>query len=297
MLIEWCMTSRRNRPRPSNGNNHMSQLPLLREAFAILKRNPVLWSAALIGLSIDFIASWIFVLAPTEFAILRTFLAFLLAAFTSGALISLVNALIDQQPVTLRDGLLAGLRYVWRLLALNLLLFVPVWILILFFSGSITAIFLSGLGQPGGIQATDVLTVLPSLFGLAGVVVGMNVLMSLIGIGADRSIVLAGEPVISALKSGWRLLAGNVRDYLSVGLLLLGVTVGVGLAFVFLLGPLLNSLAGGLTQPGAETTPTPAALFSPANVIFLLISLVVNSFFTAFASSVWTLAYRQWRGE
>ena len=275
----------------------MNRMSLLREAFAILKRNPVLWSVALIGLSIDFVASWIFVLAPPEAGILRSFLAFVLAAFTSGALISLTNALIDQQSVTLVDGLLAGLRYVWRLLALNVILFVPVWILIFFFSGSILTVFLSGLGQPGGIQATDVLSILPSLFGVAGLVVVMTLFMNLIGVGAERAIVLEDEPIIPALKSGWQLLLGHARDYLSIGLMLLSVVTGLGLAFAFVLGPLLSSLAGGLSQSGDAATPTPATLFSPANVIFLLISLVVNSIFTVFASSVWTLTYRKWQGK
>ncbi len=275
----------------------MTQLPLLRETWAILKRNPVLWSIALIGLSIDFITSWVVVLLPTEAAALRALLAFILAAFTSGALISLTSTLIDQQPVTLIDGLLAGARRVWQLLALNLILYVPVWILIVFLSGSVTAVFLSGLGQPGGIQATDVLGILSSLIGAAGLVIVLTVFMNLIGVGAERAIVLADEPIMAALKSGWQLLVSHARDYFSIGLLLLGVVLAVGLAFAFVLGPLLGSLAGGLSQSGEAATPAPIALFSPANIIFLLISLVVNSTVTAFASAVWTLAYRRWQGE
>ncbi len=274
----------------------MTQLPLLRETWTILKRNPVLWSIALIGLSIDFITSWVVVLLPTEAAALRALLAFILAAFTSGALIRLTSTLIDQQPVTLGDGLRAGLQRVWQLLALNLILYVPVWILIVFLSGSVTAVFLSGLGQPGGIQATDVLGILSSLIGAAGLVIVLTLFMNLIGIGAERAIVLEDEPVIAALRSGWQLLISHMRDYLSIGLLLLGVVLGVGLAFAFVLGPLLSSLAGGLSQSGEAATATPIALFSPANIIFLLISLVVNSTVTAFASAVWTLAYRKWQG-
>ena len=94
----------------------MNRIQLLREAWAILKRNPVLWSVTLISLAIDAVVSWLVILAPPEAVILRSLLAFGLAAFMTGALINVVNLIADGQPVTLIEGVQAGLRRLFPLL-------------------------------------------------------------------------------------------------------------------------------------------------------------------------------------
>lgn len=271
----------------------MNRLSLLREAWTILKRNPILWSIPLLTLTIDTLANWVVLLLPPETTIVRVLLAFVLAAFTTGVLITSVNAIADGQPVTLFGGLRAGLRRLLPLFLLNLLLSLPVWLVIVGLSGSITAIFTSGLGQPGALQATNVLSVIVSL-GLASVVLAVNAATNLIGIGAERVLLQDDLTVIASVKSGGLLLLRQSRDYISIAIMLIGVVLGVGLAFAFILGPLLSGLATGFSET-PEAVP-PAALFSPVNVLFILISLIVNSLYTTFASTVWTLAYREWRG-
>jgi hypothetical protein len=274
----------------------MNRTQLFREAWSILKRNPALWSVALIGLTADFIASWLALAAPPAAAVLRTLLAFAVAAFTTGALISMVNVIADGQAVTFIDGLQAGFRRFVPLLAVSGVLFLPVWIAIFFLSGSVMTIFTSGLGQPGGIQATDVLSLIASFLSTAGLVVALSVIANVIGIGAERAVVLDDAPVSTALKQGWQLLLTKARDYLSIGVMLFGVVLAIGLVFAFVIGPLLNALAAGLSSAG--DTPAPATLLlSPANVIFIVISLVINSLFAVFTTSVWTLIYREWRPQ
>jgi len=272
----------------------MNRMPLMREAWSMLKNHPVLWSVALITLSIDFSASWFFVIAPPEAAVLRALLAFVLTAFTSGALISMVNVIADGQTINLVAGLQAGLRRLAPLLALSLMLFLPAWLLIFFLSGSILTIFTSGLGQPGGLQATDVLAALSTFLSVAGLVLVVNVITGLIGVGAERALVIDDLPLIDALKFGWRLLLSRWRDFASIGVMLVGVVLGLGLVFAFILGPLLSALASSLSQAGDTAAPA-ISILSPAGVIYFIISLVVNSLFTVFSSSVWTLAYREWQ--
>jgi hypothetical protein len=274
----------------------MNRMPLLREAWSILKSHPALWSVALITLSIDFSASWFFVVAPPEAAVLRTLLAFVLTAFTTGALISMVNVIADGQGSSLAAGLQAGLRRWVPLLALSLLLYLPVWLLIFFLSGSILTIFTSGLGQPGGLQATNVLAALPSFLSVAGAVLVVNMYMSLIGVGAERALVIDDLPLIDAVKFSWRLLLSHWRDYLSIGGMLIGIVLGLGLIFAFVLGPLLSALASNLSPTG-DAAASAANVSSPVNVIFFLVSLVVNSLYTVFAASVWTLIYREWQSN
>jgi hypothetical protein len=76
--------------------------------------------------------------------------------------------------------------------------------------------------------------------------------------------------------------------------MLVGVVLGLGLVFAFALGPLLGALSSSLSQAGDTAAPAVAVL-SPAGVIYFIISLVVNSLYTVFASIVWTLAYREWQ--
>ncbi|MBI5567934.1 MAG: hypothetical protein HY870_23760 [Chloroflexi bacterium] len=273
----------------------MNRIQLLREAWAILKRNPVLWSVTLITLAIDAVVSWVVILAPPEAVLLRSVVAFGFAAFMTGALINLVNLIADGQPVTLIEGVQAGLRRLFPLLALNVILFLPAWFAIFVLSGSIYTIFSSGLGQPGSFQATDVLSLMGAMLGAAGLVVAINAVTNLIGIGAERTLVLEGAPIITALKSGWQLLLSHSREYLSIGIMLVGLVLTLSLAFAFIVGPLLSGLASGFSQAPEATTPAP--VFSPVNVIFIFISLVVNSLYAAFASSVWTLAFRKWQGK
>jgi hypothetical protein len=270
-------------------------MQLLREAWAILKRNPALWSVTLITLAIEAVVSWLVILAPPEVVILRSVLAFVFAAFMTGALINLVNRIADGQAVTLIEGVQAGLRRLFPLLALNVILFLPVWLAILVLSGSIYTIFSSGLGQPGSFQATDVLSLMGAMLGAAGLVVAINAVTNLIGIGAERTLVLEGATIIAALKSGWQLLLSHSREYLSIGVMLVGLVLTLSLAFVLLVGPLLAGLVSGFSQTPEATTPAP--VFSLVNILFVLISLVVNSMYAAFASSVWTLAFRKWQGK
>jgi hypothetical protein len=274
----------------------MNRMQLFREAWSILKRNPALWSIALIGLAADFSASWLTFVASPAAAVLRTLVAFAVTAFTTGALISMVNALADGQTVTLIDGLQAGWRRFIPLFAVGGTLFLPVWITIFFLSGSVLTIFTSGLGQPGSLQATDVLGAITSFFGAAGIVVAVSVITNVIGIGAERTVVLDDAPVIAALKQGWQLLQTKARDYLSIGLMLFGVVLAIGLVFAFALGPLLSMLATGLSSSGDTSVPA-TSILSPANVIFIIISLAVNSLYTVFTTSVWTLIYREWQSK
>lgn len=273
----------------------MNRMQLLREAWVILKRNPTLWSVTLIGLAIDVLVGWLVLLVPPAVAILKSLLAFGLAAFTTGALITLVNTIADGQPVSLIGGMRAGLRRLFPLLFLNLIVFLPVWIAIVVLSGSFLTIFSSGLGQPGTLQATDAVNIVASILSAVGIVVAINAVTNLIGIGAERALVQDDVTVITALKSGWQLLRSHVRDYVSIAVMLIGVVLGVGLVFAFAVGPLLSGLATGFSQTSG--TAPPPALFSPVNVIFILISLIINSLYTAFASSVWTLAYRNWTSQ
>jgi hypothetical protein len=278
----------------------MNRTQLFREAWSILKRNPALWSIALIGLAVDFIVNLLVLVAPPDAAVLRTLLAFAVTAFTTGALISMVNAIADGQTATFIDGLQAGWRRFVPLLAVSGTLFLPVWMTIFFLSGSALIIFTSGLGQPGGIPATDVLSMIASFFKTADIAVAMVVAVSVftnvIGIGAERAVVLDGAPVIAALKQGWQLVQTKARDYLSIGLLLFGVVLAIGLVFAFALGPLLGMMDTALSSSGDTSGPA-ASFLNPANVIFIVIRLVVNSLFTVFTISVWTLIYREWQSK
>lgn len=275
----------------------MSRRELLSQAFAIVRRSPALWSIALLGLAINTISSLLSV--DVAVAITGTITAFLIVAVMDGALIGMVNSLAEGETVSLWDGLRAGLARWMPMLLTNLALIIPVWIVLVLLSGSIAAIFASGYGRPDTFQPMNTINVMGSVFSLAGVVIAINALTAGVGVGAERAIVLEEAPIGAALRRGLTLLRANVSDFLSIALILFGV----GLAASLIFGLLIEQMVITFISPqviktaadGSSTLDPVAFSTSPAYIILVVISLLLGSLLTAFASSVWTLAFRNWK--
>jgi hypothetical protein len=274
----------------------MDRMQLFRESWTMLVRHQSMWTVALIGLAIDFVAGWVSLVASPAAAILRTLVAFVITAFTTGALISMIDAAIDGQAVGVLGGLQAGFQRLIPLLLVSVVLFLPIWVLIVVLSGSVTAVFTSGLGQPDTIQAATILQAVASVMSAAGPIILLSMITAAIGIGAERAIVLDDRLPLDALKYGWQLLSTKVREYFMIGLWLFGLVLGIGLVFALVIAPLLNSLVSSALPTGSAPDQTNTFL-SPDNVIFIILNLVVNSLYVVFVTSIWTMAYRQWRDK
>lgn len=210
----------------------------------------------------------------------------------TAALISLTQAAERGEPIDLRSGVRLGARYAASLVGLRLIFHIPAVSLsiatFLVLSRLVGGQFVLGYSQTLlALQAVGLLPIL-LLMGLAfGLVVGG------IGVGADRGIVLEGLGILPALDYGWHKLRRNIGRYVGVA----GLFVSTGLLVVLLIAcPLAMLLAerlGELAQAvpvGADLTPL--LLSSPLGLLVGAALLALYAFGTAYATIVWTVAYR-----
>jgi hypothetical protein len=273
----------------------MSRRELFNQAWSIMTRNPPLWIVALIGLAIGPILNLIFYNSDSiAAAIIITIVSFIATAFTTGALITMINRAADGQPVTVADGIQAGLQRLVPLIGLRLLLMIPVWIVLFIATGSAVVAFTSSLAQPGGIQPTSAAAIFGSIFGVVGLIIVLSLILGAISIGADRSIVLENRPVIDALKRGWELFTSNIGDYIVIGILMVIVGLAIGLLFGCAIGVLVSAIVGG-QSPAATSLNQGVALSGPGLILSTVLSLIISVVLEVLFSGVWTLAYRRWR--
>jgi hypothetical protein len=227
-------------------------------------------------------------------------IAFLLVTYADGALMGMVNAIGGGQKVSMGFGFRAGAKRFLHLLAVRFLLALPA--LILAIVGAIVASQLAfntpeDLG-PGQFFSRT-FTAISGLGALAFVAV---LLMSAIGVSAERAVVIDELPIWPSIVKGWKFLWGKFGDYFTIVLLLIGIAIVAGIIFACLLTPILCGVFGlgaassvyAFRQGGANILTGLFVLLGPAVLIIVLLGLAVATLANVFTSSVWTLAYRQW---
>ena len=224
--------------------------------------------------------------------------AFLLATFAQGALISMVSSIDSGQKVGVSAGLHAGGRRFLPQLAVRILLALPILIIGLLGAGTVITTasdLFNGSSQP------------LFNFGQFGAVTGLSVLgflvilmMMAIGVGAERAVVLDEMSIGLSLIQGWKMLWSRLKDYLVIVVILIAVGVVAGLVFVCALVPIyLGSIYAHLGQVlSSQQNPqlVLTTVVRPTLIFALLFDVLLGTWATVFVSSVWTLAYRRWRG-
>lgn len=212
-------------------------------------------------------------------------LLILVGAAANGALLTLTQAVERGDDVTLKIGLQAGVKYVWPLVVLRLLLNLPA-------IGLALLALLSVGGQSTVTQALQTAGLLP-LFLIMGLIAG--VLAGAIGVGADRACVLDGVGVIAAVRRGAALLRQHFSRYLA----LTGIFVASALLVIFTLACPLSILLSDTVSALAQGVPlgtnlTPILLSTPIGLAAGAVLMLLYAFFTAFTSVAWTLLYRRY---
>ncbi len=271
----------------------MGRTQLLKQSFWILLRHPALWVISLAGIVVGFVASAVFLDASAASAMIRMIVAFLTIAFTSGALISMIDSLANEHPVTVNDGIRVGLRHMTQLALIDLTLIIPTWIILYAVTGEVATLFTSELGQPGGLLAINAVAYIGSFLGAVGLVILVILITGVIGIGAKRAVMLEDQSVLAALQRGWQLLRTHLIDYVVIGTMLLGLVIVLGFLFAATIGQIVTSML-----PGQGGTIEPAAMYTnPIGIAWIVFNLLLSALIEVFASGVWTLAYRQWRAD
>ena len=217
-------------------------------------------------------------------------IGFVFATFGGAALIHLINQLEMRERVTMGMGLDGGEK-ILQLLVVRMLLILP---------NLLVAILAVALvwGQVSRIDLTSPTNPLSGLFGgffgIMLIAFLVNLLTSALSVGAERAIVIEKMPIGKALGLSWQLLATQLGDFIMIGLIFLGLSILVGVLFSCVGQPLL-ALMFSTASPAAMVSGS--LLTNPIVLLSIAVGLIGNMLAMILGTSVWTLAYRQWRSD
>lgn len=217
-------------------------------------------------------------------------IGFVFATFGDAALIYLINKLEMRERVSVGMGLDAGEK-IFQLLIVRVILILP---------NVLTVILAVALAwdQISRIDLTSRVNPLSGLFGgfcgLLLVVFLVNLLTSALSVGAERAIVIEKMSIGKALALSWQLFATQLGDFIMIGLIFLGLSFLISVLFSCVGQPLLG-LMFSTASPSALTRG--GLLTNPIVLLTISIGLIESMLATILVTSVWTLAYRQWRAD
>jgi len=217
-------------------------------------------------------------------------IGFVFATFGNAALIHLINQLELRERATLGKGLDGGEK-IFQLLIVRVILILPnVLVGVLAFAVM--------WGQLSRINLTTRANPLAGLFGgFCGIIVigfVVSLITSALSVGAERAIVIEKLSIGKALVLSGKLLATQLGDFIIIGLIFLGLSFIVGIIFSCV-GQLLVGLMFRGASPSAMVSGN--LLTNPIVVLAVSVGLIGNMLATILGTSVWTLAYRQWRAD
>lgn len=197
-----------------------------------------------------------------------------ISTIARGGLIASVDAIESGQKSSFGDGWRAGRERVWSLLGIGLLPGIPGIILLLF--------GLMGLAGYGSISAisggTSVAQTGFAGFGgllalVACIAAPLILVLSILRTFAERACMLEDLGVIEAYRRGWQVLTANLGEAIVLFLVQIAIFILLGIA-----------------------------LFLPGIIVILCcllwpLFLVASGAASAFVSTLWTLAWRDWTGR
>jgi hypothetical protein len=219
-------------------------------------------------------------------------IGFVFATFGDAALIHLINHLEMRERASLGQGL-DGAEKIFQLLVVRVLLMLPnLLVMVLAFAvmwGQLSRITLTLSAR------TNPLSGLFSGFcGILVVGLAVSLLTSALSVGAERAIVIEKLSIGKALGVSGKLLATQLGDFIIIGLIFLGLSFLVGILFSCVGQPLLGLM---FRSASPEAMVSGNLLTNPIVVLSISVGLIVNMLATILGTSVWTLAYRQWRAD
>ena len=211
-------------------------------------------------------------------------IGFVFSTFGDAAVIYLVNKLEQRERITLSMGLDAGEK-IFQLLVVRVILALPNIVAVI---AALWLIFAPLLSRNQALPSNLLSSMFAGLCGAILLVTLINLAISAITVGAERAIVLEKMSIGGALAQGWMLLFTQLGDFLIIGLIFLGLSFALGLIFACAIQPVLALIVGSSLRSGGAAVSSFLALM-------LVGGLIVSALASILTTSVWTLAYRQWR--
>ena len=188
-----------------------------------------------------------------------------------GGLISAVNEIELGNPTNFSEAFRAGWQKGWRLIGIGLVPAMPGFVLLLI--GVAALVLFGGLEvlSRGDFSPAGLWVFMPVAV-LACILVPVMLILSLLRVFANRACMLEDLNVISSYRRGFEVLGDNLGPAALLFLLQIAISFGIGI--MMLIPGILIALCCFLWP------------------VFLL----VEGGFTAFYSTLWTLAWRGWTG-
>jgi len=240
---------------------------------------------------------------------LLVFVASIIIRYTSlGALAGMVDEVERTESTSFRSGFKKGWSRLLRLFAIDLIIGMAMFVLILVLAAlaiigvllaAAPAILLFKAGTAAGVAGIlwAVAVGLGLLLVLILVGLALEVLVTLIREFAFRACVIDGKGVFDALGAAIALTRSRSREAAFMWLLLLAINLAVGLVAI----PLALLGVGGMLGPALFAFSTTGSVLAAVGValpfvfIIVLASAVIGGIYLTFRSAVWTLTYRELR--
>jgi hypothetical protein len=214
----------------------------------------------------------------------------LLSSVTTGALVRASAEHDADRPFHFGPAWRAGLASFWSVLGLKLMgllfgfaLVVAIGVLVLL------GVLSFGAGAGGALAVVVIVGVL-----LVVALIPFGILLGILFMLATRTVVLEQQGAGEALSRSLLLMRRRFGRTLLVWLVQVGLSLGVGLAAVLVLGLLLVVLAAPTVAAAATGGLAGALLVGiPALLLMLAAALLVGGLTGAYFSTYWTLAFRR----
>lgn len=199
-------------------------------------------------------------------ALIVALLVIWLITVSQAALIRNASQTRDNQPVGWLDGFHAGTRVFWRVLVLNLIAKVVVFVPLVALGLPLVFLYLRNEAMGWSI----VLTLIGFLF-----LVPVSVVVSFITKYATAYIVIQGQPVKKSIRNSWQLFSKNWLITIELALLLFIIN--------FIVAYVAFSI---MTTLGLTATTTGLSVFT-------IVIIILGSILSVFQFSAWTFLFRE----
>jgi hypothetical protein len=229
----------------------------------------------------------------------------LLRLTAQAGMISTVDDVESGVKASLGQAFSKGIKFMPRLLAINILLALPIIIFVTLFIFSL----LVTVGATAGFASVEaaveemlaggaIVFALICVFTCVAVIYGL--IISLLEPIAQRSVVLGNQGVIDSLRHGWQVLTTNVGEVLILAVLYVVIGLVYGIIVAVILIPFGLIVAGPTIVDFVLTgnVSTGGIILAVIGAIILgLVAAVLNAIWVTFRSVSFTLACREWMGK
>ncbi len=211
----------------------------------------------------------------------------------------------DEMTLSVGEAFQPGLRAFWRIVGVNLVLYLPIWIVIIVAFGAIfalaggMAVLSATFTDPENLMAGAGLAIF-AFIALLCLLAPISFAIQLIQAFAVRGIVIRHLGIVESIKHGWDVVRSNIGEILLLGFLFVVISFVFRFALSIVMTPLaVLAMAPAMTSlfSGEQINALSGVWMVCAGFGIGIIGAALTSIITAWRSVAFTLAYKQFTGK